>query len=72
MMVVKRQNGTTEQGTEYSVVVAKTSKSILPAKHTSIDSFMAGSGLVLKKVHRKKKHNHMLRWFAHLLHGDKI
>ncbi|PWK09666.1 hypothetical protein [Tumebacillus permanentifrigoris] len=41
MMVIKKHNGTTEHGTEYAVVVARTSKSILPARHTTFTTFLA-------------------------------
>jgi hypothetical protein len=70
MRVIKRHTGTTEHGKEYAVVVAKTSKSILPAQHTSYHKVR--SGVFAKPIlTESKKAWHLRRWINHFFRLSK-
>ena len=67
MMVLKKQSGTTDKGTPYSVVVARTSKSILPAKQTTFAAFVSSGAKQASKKRNQSPRSTLRGWIEQLI-----
>ena len=67
MMVLKERSGKTANGNDYSIVVAKTSKPILPAKQTSFASFVSSSTMNATQKSIRSPRTNLWVWIEQLI-----